>query len=144
SETLRIAGERGFYAMTPMLNSLVVKSQWDSVEEGARRSGRTADRTTWRIVRDILVTPTDDMAWDQTVNSHMGRMWREYFLDLWASGDFTKYLKPDADVPDSAVDVEFCARNNWMIGSPDTVASKLEALYHEVGGFGTVLLMVYD
>ena len=35
SETLRIAGERGFYAMTPMLNSLVVKSQSDSVEEGA-------------------------------------------------------------------------------------------------------------
>jgi alkanesulfonate monooxygenase SsuD/methylene tetrahydromethanopterin reductase-like flavin-dependent oxidoreductase (luciferase family) len=39
---------------------------------------------------------------------------------------------------------DYCARHNWLIGSPATVAEKLERVYHEVGGFGTLLVFCFD
>ena len=40
--------------------------------------------------------------------------------------------------------VEYCAKHNWIIGSPATVAEKIEKIYHEVGGFGTLLVFGFD
>ena len=31
-----------------------------------------------------------------------------------------------------------------LVGSPDTVAEKLEAMYEQVGGFGTLLVFGFD
>ena len=39
---------------------------------------------------------------------------------------------------------EYCARHNWLIGSPATVAEKLEAMHEEVGGFGGLLVFGFD
>jgi alkanesulfonate monooxygenase SsuD/methylene tetrahydromethanopterin reductase-like flavin-dependent oxidoreductase (luciferase family) len=47
-------------------------------------------------------------------------------------------------VPDSDVTVEYCARHNWIIGSPATAAEKIEKIYDEVGGFGTLLVFGFD
>jgi alkanesulfonate monooxygenase SsuD/methylene tetrahydromethanopterin reductase-like flavin-dependent oxidoreductase (luciferase family) len=69
---------------------------------------------------------------------------REYFLPLLASFGFTEFLKHKPDVPDSDVTPEYCARHNWMVGSPDSVAQRLHEIYEEVGGFGTLLLFCFD
>ena len=74
----------------------------------------------------------------------MGRMMREYFLPLLAAFGFTEFLKHEASVPDADVTPEYCARHNWLVGSPDTVASKLHGIYEEVGGFGTLLVFCFD
>ena len=58
------------------------------------------------------------------LGSYMGRMMREYFLPLLASFQFTEYLKHTPDVPDSDVTPEYCARHNWLVGSPATVARR--------------------
>jgi alkanesulfonate monooxygenase SsuD/methylene tetrahydromethanopterin reductase-like flavin-dependent oxidoreductase (luciferase family) len=42
------------------------------------------------------------------------------------------------------VTVDYCARHNWLVGSPATVAEKLERIYHEVGGFGQLLVFGFD
>ena len=47
-------------------------------------------------------------------------------------------------MPDSDVTVEYCASHNWLVGSPKTVAEKLEAIYDEVGGFGQLLVFGFD
>ena len=47
-------------------------------------------------------------------------------------------------VPDSEVTVEYCAKHNWLIGSPDTVAEKLEKVYEDVGGFGMLTVFGFD
>jgi alkanesulfonate monooxygenase SsuD/methylene tetrahydromethanopterin reductase-like flavin-dependent oxidoreductase (luciferase family) len=47
-------------------------------------------------------------------------------------------------VPDSDVTPEYCARHNWLVGSPATVAERLHRIYEEVGGFGTLLLFCFD
>ena len=48
------------------------------------------------------------------------------------------------DVPDSDVTVEYCARRNWIVGSPKTVTEKIEKIYQEVGGFGVLLVFGFD
>ena len=74
----------------------------------------------------------------------MGRMMGEYFLPLLGHFGFKDYLKAAPDVADSDVTVEYCARNNWIVGSPATVTEKIEQIWHEVGGFGVLLVFGFD
>jgi hypothetical protein len=37
-----------------------------------------------------------------------------------------------------------CARHNRIVGSPSTVTEKIEKIYHDVGGFGTLLVFGFD
>ena len=144
SDTLKLAGERGFIPMSLNLNPAYVGSHWEAVEEGARRTGRRPNRGEWRMVREIFVAETDAEAWRLSVGGMMGRMMQEYFLPLLSAFGFKEYLKHDPSVPDSDVTPEYCARHNWLIGSPSTVAEKLERVYDEVGGFGTLLVFGFD
>ena len=116
----------------------------EAVEQGAARSGRTPKRSDWRMVREVFVADTDAEALRLSVGAMMGRMMAEYFLPLLAAFGFTEYLKHDPSVPDSDVTPEYCARHNWLVGSPATVADKLNAVYEEVGGFGTLLVFCFD
>jgi len=121
-----------------------VASHWGSVEEGARRTGRTPRRDDWRLVREIFVAESDAAAWRLSVEGMMGRMMREYFLPLLTDVGVIQFLKHDPDVADSDVTPEYCARHNWLIGSPATVVEKIERMYDEVGGFGAILLFCFD
>ncbi len=144
SDTLKLAGEKGFIPMSLNLNPAYVSSHWDAVEEGARRSGRVANRQDWRMVREVFVAETDAEAMRLATGGMMGRMMREYFLPLLGAFGFKDYLKHDPDVADSDVTPEYCAEHNWLVGSPSTVVRKLEKVYDEVGGFGTLLLFGFD
>jgi len=144
SDTLKLAGERGFIPMSLNLNPAYVASHWESVEIGAARSGRTPNRKDWRMVREVFVAETDEEAWRLSVGGMMGRMMSEYFLRLLEQFGFKDYLKHTPDTPDSDVTVEYCARHNWIIGSPATVAEKIETIYRQLGGFGTLLVFGFD
>ncbi|MBX9699771.1 MAG: LLM class flavin-dependent oxidoreductase, partial [Acetobacteraceae bacterium] len=82
SDTLKLAGERGFLPLSLNLNPAYVASHWDAVEVGARKTGRTPWRGDWRLVREVFVAETDEEAWRLSVGGMMGRMMREYFLPL--------------------------------------------------------------
>jgi len=144
SDTLKLAGERGFLPMSLNLNPGYVNSHWDAVEAGAAKAGRKADRGEWRLVREVFVADTDEEAWRLSVGSMMGRMMGEYFLPLLDNFGFKEFLKHSPDVPDSDVTVEYCARRNWLVGSPETVARRLEEVYNDVGGFGYLLVFGFD
>jgi len=144
SDTLKLAGEHGYIPMSLNLNPGYVKSHWDSVEVGAKKSGRTPSRREWRLVREIFVAETDEEAWKLSVGGMMGRMMAEYFLPLLSNFGFKEYLKHRPDVPDDEVTVEYCAHHNWLVGSPETVAKKLEKVYDDVGGFGQLLVFGFD
>jgi alkanesulfonate monooxygenase SsuD/methylene tetrahydromethanopterin reductase-like flavin-dependent oxidoreductase (luciferase family) len=144
SDTLKMAGEHGFMPLSLNLNPAYVATHWAAVEEGAKRSGLVPKRSDWRMVREVFVAETDDQAWDLSVGGMMGRMMREYFLPLLGQFGFLQYLKHDPSVPDSDVTPEYCAKHNWLIGSAKTVADKLEAVYHDVGGFGGLLVFGFD
>ena len=144
SDTLKLAGEKGFIPLSLNLGTSYVASHWEAVEEGAARTGRIANRNDWSLVREVLVADTDKEAWELAVNGPMGRMMREYLLPLLAEFGFLENLKHDPDVADSEVTVEYCAKHNWLIGSPDTVAEKLANMYEECNGFGKLLVFGFD
>lgn len=144
SDTLKMAGEHGFLPLSLNLNPAYVATHWAAVEEGAKRTGRTPHRRDWRMVREVFVAETDEEAWRLSVGGMMGRMMREYFLPLLGNFGFLEYLKHDPSVPDSDVTPEYCAEHNWLIGSPATVAKKMERVYNDVGGFGNLLVFGFD
>ena len=144
SDTLKLAGERGYLPMSLNLNPGYVATHWELVEIGAARSGRTPWRGDWRLVREVFVAETDEEAWRWSVGSMMGRMSREYFLPLLEQFGFKEFMKHSPEVADSDVTTEYCAERNWLIGSPATVAEKIERVYREVGGFGQLLVFGFD
>jgi alkanesulfonate monooxygenase SsuD/methylene tetrahydromethanopterin reductase-like flavin-dependent oxidoreductase (luciferase family) len=144
SDTLKLAGERGFIPMSLNLNPAYVASHWDSVEVGAQRTGRKPSRRDWRMVREVFVADTDEEAWRHSVGGMMGRMYAEYFLPLLGAFGYKEFLKHRPDVTDGDVTPEYCAKHNWLVGSPRTVAARLEQVYHELGGFGCLLLFCFD
>ena len=114
------------------------------MEAGAAKAGRKANRQDWRLVREVFVADTDEEAWKLSAGDMMGRMMGEYFLPLLGHFGFKDYLKHAPEVPDSDVTVDYCARRNWIVGSPATVAEKIETIYQEVGGFGVLLVFGFD
>jgi alkanesulfonate monooxygenase SsuD/methylene tetrahydromethanopterin reductase-like flavin-dependent oxidoreductase (luciferase family) len=144
SDTLKWAGERGFMPMSLNLNAAYLSSHWSAVEAGAASAGRTASRSDWRMVREVLVADTDEEAWRLAVDGAMGRMTREYSLKVVQAFGALPFLKHDPSVPDSDVTIEYLARTSWLIGSPETVARRIEELYRQVGGFGVLLALGFD
>jgi len=144
SETLKLAGERGFMPMSINLNPTFVASHWESVEEGAERAGRTANRNDWRLVREVLIADTDEEALRWSAGGPMGRMMAEYYIPIMKRAKILDFIKHDPSVPDSDVTPEYCAKHNWVVGTEETVREKLEEIYHNVGGFGTLLVYGFD
>src|SRR5262245_34454679 len=74
SDTLKLAGERGFIPMSLNLNPAYVGSHWESVEAGAAKTGRKPNRADWRLVREVFVADTDEAAWKLSAGEMMSRM----------------------------------------------------------------------
>jgi alkanesulfonate monooxygenase SsuD/methylene tetrahydromethanopterin reductase-like flavin-dependent oxidoreductase (luciferase family) len=144
SETLKFAGERGFLPLSISLNPAHTASHWSAIEEGAARSGRTPDRSQWRLVREIYIGETDEKAKAQVRDGAMGRCWREYLLPFYLGNGFANHFKADPSDADSEITVDYLVDKSWFVGSTQTVIDKLGALQHDTGGFGGLLVMIYD
>jgi alkanesulfonate monooxygenase SsuD/methylene tetrahydromethanopterin reductase-like flavin-dependent oxidoreductase (luciferase family) len=145
SETLFLAGERGWIPMSiNLVPNSQLKTHWDAVEEGAARTGRTADRSTWRIAREVYVADTTEEARKEALEGVFTRDFEQYFKRLLTHTNQMSLMKSDPDMPDSDVTPEYLVDNIWIVGSPDDVAEKLRNLYNEVGGFGVLLAMGHE
>ena len=143
SETLKLAGERGFLPLSISLNDAHTASHWRSVEAGAARSGRTPDRRQWRLVREVYVAASDDEARKRVREGAIGRCWRDYLLPFYVGSGMGPQFKRDASESDAVLDVDYLIEG-WLVGSPQTVVDKIGRLQRQTGGFGTILVMLYD
>jgi len=144
SKTLELAGERGFLPLSISLNPAHTASHWDSVLRGAARTGRVPDRREWRLVREVYIAETDARAREYARDGAMGRCWGEYLLPFYVGNGMGAHFKSDPSEPDSILDVEYLVDRNWLVGSPATVTEKLQQLQHDTGGFGALLVVLYD
>ena len=145
SGTLVTAGQRGWIPMSiNIVPTRVLKTHWDAVSEGAEKGGKVADRSQWRIARDIFVADTTEEARKLALEGTMARDYRDYFLHLLPKCRMLDLPKIDPDMPDSDVTLEYLLDNVWVVGSPDEVARKLNEIYDEVGGFGVLLAMGHE
>jgi alkanesulfonate monooxygenase SsuD/methylene tetrahydromethanopterin reductase-like flavin-dependent oxidoreductase (luciferase family) len=145
SETLGLAGERGWIPMSiNFVTPRVLRGHWDSVEAGAARAGRTADRSDWRICRAIHVAPTDAQARQEALTGAIARDYRDYFLPLLLMTRGVGGLKVEPDMADAEITLDYLCDNLWLVGSPETVARKIRDLHTAVGGFGGLLIGATD
>lgn len=145
SDTLELAGEKGWIPMSiNFCPERVLKSHWESVEEGAAKTGVIPNRADWRVARDIFVADSTKEARKMALEGVLARDWEQYFRRLIPKGRGMGIVKKDPDMPDSEVTLEYMMDNVWLVGSREEVTEKLAALDEEVGGFGMLLAMGHE
>ena len=146
SQTLVLAGERGWWPLSSsLMHSSHIGLNWESVLAGAAKTGREPSRNQWRIGREVYVAESSKKAREDVLNGAMSRDFVEYWLKFIGGGprglDLFKY---DPDIPDDALTPEYMLDNYWIVGDPDECAEKIEKLYADSGGFGTLLVQTND
>ncbi len=150
SRTLHRCGKYGYLPISFNLAPRFLVQNWKDVERGAQEGGLISRRSDWRIVREVFVAETDEIAWTRAVGGMMGRMYTEYLLPLFHGIKYpdgtvhVDFFNPDPNVPTLDITTEYLARTSWLIGSPDTVVRKIEKLYDAVGGFGMLEILAFD
>ncbi len=143
SPTLTEAGRRGIRPLSQQVNSGALCQHWETYSRSASEAGHSPQRSDWSICRDVLVAETDEAAMDSVLNGALGRTWREHLLPTFKSFGLAGLLGGDA-ISEDDLSVEWLAENFWIIGSPDTVVTKLARMQEETGGFGTLITFSYD
>jgi alkanesulfonate monooxygenase SsuD/methylene tetrahydromethanopterin reductase-like flavin-dependent oxidoreductase (luciferase family) len=145
SDTLVLAGEKGWLPLSiNLVPTETLKTHWEAVEEGARKTGRTPNRSDWRIAREIYIADTTEQAREEVLEGTIGRDFRRYFIPLMTHIKLLSLYKGEREMPDEAVTPEYLVDNVWVVGSPDDVTEKLRQMYREVGGFGVLLAMGHE
>ena len=107
-------------------------------------TGRTPDRSEWRIAREIFVADSTKEARKMALEGVLARDFEQYFHPLIGKGRGYGIVKQDPDMPDSEVTSAYMADNVWIVDSREEVTEKLAALAEEVGGFGVLLAMGHE
>jgi alkanesulfonate monooxygenase SsuD/methylene tetrahydromethanopterin reductase-like flavin-dependent oxidoreductase (luciferase family) len=144
SNSMRMAGERGFIPMSSsLLSRPYLRGHWRLVEEGARRAGRPATRGQWRIARDILVAPTPAVARERA-RAVLGRNYVQHQRPNRLGTIQMTSTKLEPSMPDEAVSVDYLMEHVWIVGDPAECVDKIHRLHEESGGFGALLAITTD
>lgn len=144
SSSLNFAGARGWSPMSSsLLSSTLLPGHWESVAEGAASAGRAADRSQWRVARDIFVGPTPAIARERA-RAVLGRNYEQHQYASRVGTIQIQCTKLDPSMPDEAVDVDYLMDNVWIVGDPMECEDKIRALHAATGGFGTLLSITAD
>jgi limonene 1,2-monooxygenase len=113
--------------------------QWAFAEESAKKHGKVADRSQWRVLLSWHIAETRQKAREQARDGLM-RHHNEYvYGTLQRPG-----LKP-YETPDEAVDkMAFSDGAAATIGTPDDLVAKIKSVLKVSGGFGTIVGFVHD
>ena len=147
SGSMRMAGRRGYWALsTNLAANWILGTHWDAYRAGLAEGGHPIDPAGWRVAREVFVADTDEEAFAYAIDGPMGRNFRRFMMPLLVRNtpDGLGTFKDDPEMPDSAVTVEFLARNVWLVGSPETVVAKINRLRDSCGRFGVLLAMGHD
>jgi len=144
SDSMRMAGARGYL---PMSSSLLARTyladHWRLVEDGAAEAGRKAERSQWRIARDVLVAPTPGAARERA-RAVLGRNYVQHQHPNRVGTIQMASTKLSPAMPDEDVTVDYLMEHVWLVGDPAECAEKIHQLHEESGGFGTLLSITTD
>jgi alkanesulfonate monooxygenase SsuD/methylene tetrahydromethanopterin reductase-like flavin-dependent oxidoreductase (luciferase family) len=144
SGSIKVAGARGWIPMSSSnLAPQYLREHWTIVEDAAAEAGKTADRSQWRIGRDVFVARTPEVARERA-RAVLGRNYIQHQLPNRKGSGLIKATKIDPEMPDDALDVDYMMENIWIVGDPQECADRIRRLYGEVGGFGHLLAITQD
>jgi alkanesulfonate monooxygenase SsuD/methylene tetrahydromethanopterin reductase-like flavin-dependent oxidoreductase (luciferase family) len=145
SSTLNFAAAHGYYPSSVFVSDAILKLHFDDYERVSAEHGHNMDRSSHRVVRDVVVADTDSAARKLAIEGGVGAAWEHYLLPVFKRfGMLDHFLtKPGQSIAD--IDLEFLADNVWIVGSPETVREKMDAWCDRLGGaFGTLLIKGHD
>ena len=145
SSSLRFAGQRGYSAFSHhMLCREVLREQWNTYQSGAREAGAEADRSTWKVSRNVFVAEDGDEARQKARANSLG--WCiDYILQLtrYGAGNLDMW-KPDNVMTDTECNLDYFMDEIVIAGDPDEVAADILSLHEDLGGFGTFVAVAHD
>jgi alkanesulfonate monooxygenase SsuD/methylene tetrahydromethanopterin reductase-like flavin-dependent oxidoreductase (luciferase family) len=145
SGSLRTAGEHGYIPMSFNVAPDQVGMHWDSVKVGAAISGRSADRSQWRQIREIYVADTKEQARKDIVEGFAARFWDDYFMiAMERIGIIDMFRRQDAPSDTPANAAYLVDHGTWFVGDPDSVTDQIVEQYELTKGFGTLLQIGFD
>lgn len=145
SGSLTIAGEKGYIPLSFNVAPEHVAVHWSVVEQAAAASGRTAERRTWRHIREIYVAETARQARDDVLNGFAAEFWDTYFQVIVERLNIADLFRRDGAPADVPVDARFLVDNGtWFVGDPDQVVEQIVEQHRISGGFGVLLQMGFD
>jgi len=145
SDMLTLAGVHGWIPMSiNIVTTPTLKAHWDTYAENAQESGREAERSIWRIARDVYIGDTPEQARRDVIDGVIGRDWRDYFFPILKRANLMMAPKLDPNMRDEDVTLEYLCENVWIVGDVEEVTAKLKKLYDDVGGFGTLLVIGHE
>ena len=122
-----------------------VKSHWDIYTEASDTIGRKVSGKNWRVARNILVAPTDELAEERVFSDDSSsRYYFTYMHGVFSSLDHLILVKPDPKMADTECTPEVIVNECVTFGSAKTVLDKLIAFRDHVGPFDTLLLTGTD
>ena len=146
SSSIKAAGQRGWRCLsTNFLPNHDLVGQWEAFAEGARDAGREPDPNLWGITRDIFVADTDAEAERFMLECGPAAAYERYMFDLTkGSNNFVHFKGSNPERPDSDIDSKFLLNNTWLVGSPQTVAEKINAIRDQTAPFGQLVMIHHD
>lgn len=142
SGSMLTAGEHGYIPMSFNVAPEHVTVHWDTVIEGAARTGRTPDRRLWRQAREIYVADTAAEARKAVLDGFAGRFWDDYFGVIAKRLNITDMFRRKDAPPDLPVDAAYLVdHGTWFVGDPDSVVEQIVEQFSLTGGFGVLLQM---
>jgi len=144
SSSIRVAGEKGWIPMSSSnLAPQYLGGHWTEVEDAAAEAGRTADRSQWRIGRDVFVAKTPSEARERA-RAVLGRNYIQHQQPNRTGSGLIQATKTDPNMSNEELTVEYMMENIWIVGDPEECAERIRSLYEEVGGFGHLLAITQD
>lgn len=145
SGSLTIAGERGYIPMSFNVAPEHVSVHWPVVENAAQRTGRMAERSKWRQIREIYVADTASAARRAVLEGFAAEFWNGYFGVIAQRLGIEDLFRRKGAPKDARVDCQYLVdHGTWFVGDVDQVTSQIVEQYRLTGGFGTLLQIGFD
>ncbi len=141
SSTATLAGERGWGPLSSALTAPAgLAAHWELYARGLVASGRPVDGENWRVVRTILVAPSDAEATRRVFHAQSAvRFQFEYMHRVLTRSGMVAMLKSRPDIADADVGPMDALESRAIYGSPESVRDQLIALLHRAP-FGHLLV----
>lgn len=142
STSIKAAGARGLMPMSFGASAALVKNHWDTYVEAAQEAGREPQsKETHRISMTLFVADSDAEARRIVREGQMGRTFMEYMVPHEQKRAARAGVKPmwDADAT-----IDEIMDQAMIVGSPETVAEKMNEMFAASGGWGTTLVLGHD
>lgn len=144
STSIAYAGNQGFIPLSFGGSPELVANHWETYLQGARDGGideSTLSRDIHHVGREIFVAETDAEAERLVMEGPIGYAWREHLIPNELRRASRIGVEPLWTLQTDFRDV---IRAHMVVGSPETVAEKLNVLMDASGGWGTTLIFGHD